>query len=940
MDIAATAASPLAWHRYYNSGVIPVGAGADKPTLPGEAALGSRWRGTYDRSLSVVDGSDGKRIRLQRHTGERIDFVEANGRYDSAVDPRGQLVRAGTGWTYRPAANQDAETYDANGRLVSLGAGTTGQVTLRHATALVDVSDLQGRKLTIAYDSAGRIASVSDGNGVAVTYAYDETAGAGRQADLASATYADGSSHRYRYNERGYIGGGASHPHLLTGIVDETGDRFASFSYDSDGRAVRSEHANGINAVQLARDADGSVTVTGPMKAVHRYRYAEVRGSRRLVGVDQPGGAGCGAANATIQYGPDGTVSRRTGFDGRVTDYTYDATGKETERTEAAGTTLARKIVTTWHPTLDLPATITWPGREERYTYDTAGNLTGRDELGALDPTQPGAPLTLSRSWRMTYDTSGRVVEQQGQRSDTGKLGTLARHTYRPADAANCASGPCDYRKGDLWTTEDALGHAEEILAYDPAGRVRSRKDMQGTVFSYTYDKRGWLTEVQETRTGGVIAKTTMTYTPRGDVASITDADGITLRFAYDAAGRLVEVANPSNHRLRYELDAAGQRIGEAAYDSQRLKTQVRRTFDALGRVATQTGANNAVTRYTYDELGRPTGSTDADGRTDGASYDALGRLRESLRDAGGLKAAITTGYDPLDQLASVKDPKGLTTHYVTTGLGDVGAVDSPDSGESLDEYDVAGLLVRHEGAGGVGSYQATRDALGRPTVVRYSDAKLDTRFVYDTPDASCPANERHGVGRLSSMSQSSSTTTFCYDAPGNITRKRQSWGATSKTVTYRYSPAGRLLELALDGGSKTTYTYDNDGSIGGVRVEPTGGLATDLITYVAYRPFDLIESWRYGNGAELHRGPGHRRTRHLVDGTGQEPLRAGLYAGRRDRLADLACVCLRVRLRRPGSPHLGGEPKRRQHPACLRVQHHGRPHGDGRRRRTANLRL
>jgi hypothetical protein len=89
VDIAATAASPLAWHRYYNSGVIPAGASADKPTLPGEAALGSRWRGTYDRSLSVVDGSDGKRIRLQRHTGERIDFVEANGRFGSAVDPRG-----------------------------------------------------------------------------------------------------------------------------------------------------------------------------------------------------------------------------------------------------------------------------------------------------------------------------------------------------------------------------------------------------------------------------------------------------------------------------------------------------------------------------------------------------------------------------------------------------------------------------------------------------------------------------------------------------------------------------------------------------------------------------------------------------------------------------------------------------------------------------------
>jgi RHS repeat-associated protein len=854
VDIAATGGSPLAWSRYYNSGIVSdsEGSRASTPTLPDMATLGSRWRGTYDRSLAVVEGADGQRIRLQRHTGERIDFVASAGRYQSTVDPRGQLAREGDGWIYRPATGQDAERYDANGHLVSIGAGTARHVTLRYTEALVEVSDLQGRKLTLAYDSAGRITSVSDGAGVAVTYTYDETAEVGRNADLASATYADGTSHRYLYNAQGYIAGGASHPHVLTGIVDETGERFASFWYDSEGRAIRSEHANGIDAVALSRGTDGSISVTGPTKAVHRYRYAEVRGSRRLVGVDQPGGAGCGAANSKIEYNSDGTVARRTGFDGRITEYKYDVNGNEIERTEAPGTSSSRKVTTTWHPTMDLPARITWPGREERFTYDAIGNLTGREEWGSVDPTQSGSALTLSRSWRTTYDTAGRLVLEEGPRSDTGKVGTLARYTYRTADASNCAAGPCDYRKGDLWKSEDALGHAEEIIAYDPEGRVRSRRDAQGTVYTNTYNKRGWLIEVKEARPGNVVATTNMTYTPRGDVASITDADGITLRFEYDKAGRLIQIANPSNHRLRFELDAAGHRTAERGYDSMFLKTEIRRTFDALGRMATEIGADNAVTHYTYDELGRPTSSTDADGRTTTTGYDALGRLRESIRDAGGLGASTTASYDPLDQLASIKDPKGLTTQYVTTGLGDVGAVDSPDSGESVDEYDVAGVLVRHEGAGGVGSYRATRDALGRPTLVRYSDATLDTHFTYDTPDAACPAGERQGVDRLSAMTQSSSTTVFCYDAPGNIVRKIQRWGTTAKVVTYRYSPAGRLQEQTVDGGASTTYRYDADGSVGGVSVQPQGGAKTDLITYVAYRPFDLIESWRYGNGSEV----------------------------------------------------------------------------------------
>jgi RHS repeat-associated protein len=853
IDIAATGGSPLTWSRYYNSGIV----GEDtrtgrKQTVPSLAALGSRWRGTYDRSLAVVQGTNNRRIRLQRHTGERIDFVEAAGRYQSAVEPRGQLVPQGDGWIYRPSEGQDAESYDSSGQLVSVGAGTARHVTLRYTDALVEVTDLQGRKLALAYDSAGRIASVSDGSGVAVTYAYDETAEAGRNADLAAATYADGTSHQYIYNAQSYIAGGASHPHVLTGIVDETGERFATFWYDGEGRAVRSEHANGIDGVALSREDDGSVSVTGPTKAVHRYRYTEVRGSRRLVGVDQPGGAGCGAANSKIEYNADGTVSRRTGFDGRIIEYKYDAKGNEIERTEAPGTPSARRIATTWHPTMDLPVRVTWPGREERLSYDVVGNLIGREAWGAVDPTQPGSVLTLSRSWRMTYDAAGRLVLEEGPRSDTGKVGSLARHTYRATEAANCAAGPCDYHKGDLWKSEDALGHAEEILAYDPAGRVRTRRDAQGTVYNYTHDKRGRMIEIKETRPDNIIATTTLIYTLRGDVASITDADGITLRFEYDKAGRLVQIANPSNHRLRFELDPAGHRTAERSYDSMFLKTEIRRTFDALGRMSTETGVDNPVTHYTYDELGRPTGSTDADGRKTTSSYDGLGRIRESIRDVGGLGASTTASYDPLDQLASIKDPKGLTTQYVTTGLGDVGAIDSPDSGESVDEHDVAGMLIRHEGAGGVGSYRATRDALGRPTLVQYGDAKLDTRFTYDTPDGACPAGERQGVGRLSAMTQSGSKTVFCYDASGNIVRKIQVWSTTTKAVTYSYSPAGRLREQVVDGGARTTYRYDADGSVGGISVQPQGGAKADLITYVAYRPFDLIESWRYGNGSEL----------------------------------------------------------------------------------------
>lgn len=428
IDIAATGGSPLTWSRYYNSGIVSgtEGGQSRKQTVPATVHLGSRWRGTYDRSLAVINAETGSVVRLQRHTGERLDFTETSGRYSSVADPRGQLSREGAGWIYRTAGGE-TETYDAEGRLVSLNAGTARHTRLSYTPSRLEVSDLQGRKLVFAYDSAGRIAAVSDASGVAVTYKYSEVDGTGLEADLVAATYADGSFHEYYYNETVFQEG-AKLPHSLTGIYDETKQRFATFWYDREGRAVRSEHANGVDGVALAREADGSVAVTGPTKAVHRYRFAEVRGVRRLVGVDQPGGAGCGAANSKIEYDDQGLVLRRTDFDGRVTEYRYDTVGNEIERTEAPGTPSARRTVTAWDSVLRKPTRVTWPGREERFGYDTAGNLTGREEWGAIDPSQSNAPLALSRAWRMTYDADGRLIHEEGPRSDMEKVGWAPLH--------------------------------------------------------------------------------------------------------------------------------------------------------------------------------------------------------------------------------------------------------------------------------------------------------------------------------------------------------------------------------------------------------------------------------------------------------------------------------------------------------------------------------
>ena len=242
--------------------------------------------------------------RLYRHDGGRIDYVRRGGGYVSATGARGKLSRTRDGWTYR-SNDGDVETYDEHGILTRLRSQGSEDITFLYSDGstpptvapaqglLIRATDQQGRALSIVYDLVGRVTSVTDGQGNGATYAYVETDGKKLEADLSRVLYADGSSMEYRYNEREHTQG-LSQPHLLTGIIDENGVRFATFGYDAQGHAVSTTHALGAEATFILNETDDRKTVRGPTGALHAYEFSKIRGSRRLVSVNQPGGAGCG----------------------------------------------------------------------------------------------------------------------------------------------------------------------------------------------------------------------------------------------------------------------------------------------------------------------------------------------------------------------------------------------------------------------------------------------------------------------------------------------------------------------------------------------------------------------------------------------------------------------------------------------------------------------
>lgn len=410
------------------------------------------------------------------------------------------------------------------------------------------------------------VSMLTDPAGGVYRYTYDVN------KNLTSVTYPDGSSKTYHYEN-------ASLPQALTGITDENGSRFATYTYDAQGRATSSEHAGGAERVSLVYNADGTTTVTDALNTARTHRLQTVLGVVKSTGQSQPGGAGCAASSSTLSYDANGNIARLTDFNGNRTDYSYDLSRNlEISRTEGltangTATSATRTITTAWHPTFRLPVRITQANQETTYAYNNQGDVTQK--------TLQDLATNTTRSWNTTYSYSavpGVLLQkvEDGPRTDIADLTT---YDYYPADAA-CAGGHWGCR-GQLLQITDALGHATRFTRYSPHGLLEERVDPNGLVTTMAYDARQRLVSMD---VGG--ETTTFAYDPAGQVTRTTRPDGTYLAYSYDAAHRLVKTQDDQGNTLNYTLDAMGNRVKEDLFDpdGQLVRTQSR-GYDALSRL-------------------------------------------------------------------------------------------------------------------------------------------------------------------------------------------------------------------------------------------------------------------------------------------------------------------------------------------------------------------
>jgi RHS repeat-associated protein len=739
--------------------------------------------------------------------------------------------------------NDIIETYDDTGQLQTIQYPNGIIETLSYTGDQLDrVDNNIGKFIVFAYNPDGAIQSISDDTSRIWQYQYN----AGR---LSKVINPDTTEKNYHYEDTDIT-------YALTGMTDERGIRYSTFSYHPDGNAKESylgSSADKIEGVSVVYGATTN-TVTDSRGNVTGYHYSTANdGVKSLLSqVDGPGCSGCGTGDSGFTYDlATHDLLSKTEFGIKTTYSNYDAKNNPQTIIEAEGTPEQITKTYAYDPnfyskvsTITEPSVFAGSNKVTTNIYDAFGNVLTK----TIDGFKPDG-AAISRA--TTYEYNGpfnQISKIDGPRTDVNDVITFQYYADNATEGNNRAR---------LKSVTGADGSfLTNNISYTPTGKINNEYRANNLFYAYNYypgnDRLSLLFEYDASTSKSRF--TNWTYLPTGEVETITRALGTTdeslLTLAYDDARRLTRITDGLGNHIEYILDSEGNVEKENIHDTSGfLWKTLTQTFDDYNRLDNFSEHSRAF-NSDFNADGTLDKNTDGKGSVTDYSYDNLLRLTQAVQDQGGTDLATANaltqyGYDIQDNLTSVTDANGGVTTYIYDDLGDLVSQASPDTGTVQFTRDEAGNVATQTDAKGQ-LFSYSYDFYNRLITFDAPGTEDDASYGYDT----CA----QGYGRLCQVTGNNSTTHYRYNAFGDVVGFDQSivtwsgYNQSDSSMNYSYDSAARLQTMTYPSGAVVTYGYDASGSISSVILDKDG-VQTSLFNITKRFPFGDISQANYGNG-------------------------------------------------------------------------------------------
>jgi RHS repeat-associated protein len=773
--------------------------------------IGTLWRTNYARTLSVSSSS----ASITDGTGATTQFTSAGGLW-MPVNPAttATFFTSGSNYLYTLADNT-VEKYSSASKLTRISYQDGGGINLSYNSSglLSTIANENLRQMTLTYGSTSKVSTLvtPDGN---YSYLYDAN------GNLTKVTKPNTKFRTYHYENGTYV-------NALTGITDESGVRFASFTYDASGKGTLTQHAGPSDGYTIAYGSAATSTVTNPLAKNTTYNFINFQSARQSVQVDGAASTNCVAANRYRNFDDNGWLIGATDWENNTTRYQYDARGNITKLTEATGTAQERTTTLTFASSYNLPLTVSEPGRTTTSSYDPYGRVTS---VTVTDTATAQSRTTTYTYYSNTTDGSGNLV-----------LGRLNTVDGPRTDVSDVTTYFYDANL-NLTKIRNALSQDTQITTRDAAGRPTNIQDPSGVNTALIYNSSGLLGSLVYSSGTALAATTSYVYDANNNLKQVTQPNSVVTKYTYDSAQRLTGITDGLNNTITYTLNAAGNVTLEQYKTSGAvLKYTHTRAYDELARLIQSVGASSQIAFTSYDKNSNINRYKDANTNVTSYAYDPLIQF---ISSTNALSGVTQLQYTSLSDPNRVQDPRSNATTYTYNAFGDVTSETSPDRGTlTFSSIDGAGnIRTMTDARGQIVNY--TYDALNRLTAIAYTSATAQNATL--TYDSASGIGCGTGIGHLCFTSDTGRTA-YQYNTLGQLTYVSESRGAVNFTTTYAWDKAGFLTGLTLPSGRTISYTSNANGQIASV-VGKVNGSNVTLASSIVYLPFGPLNTMTYGN--------------------------------------------------------------------------------------------